>query len=93
MTIERVANNEGYSPSNCKWATYKEQARNKRNNTYHTAFGESKIIIEWADDPRCVVPESTLQNRIHRGKWNVEHAITFPKNPGLSYKQMIERYT
>jgi len=31
-TIERKDNDRGYSPNNCKWATYSEQNRNKRNS-------------------------------------------------------------
>ncbi len=44
------------------------------------AFGEeSKTIMEWLSDPRCVkIQRVTLQNRINIIKWNVEKALTTP---------------
>lgn len=49
----------------------------KKRWTYYTAFGETKTIREWSEDPRCVVDYETLRGRLKR-KEDVEKSITTP---------------
>lgn len=92
LTIDRIDGTKSYSPLNCRWATCKQQNRNKKNNHYYTAFGETKLLPEWVEDNRCIVSFSTLDNRINRDNWNIEHALIFPKNSGSTYNHMKKRY-
>lgn len=71
-TLERIRNNEGYAPDNCRWATPVEQARNKRNNHSITAFGKTQVLQAWAEEKG--IAHSTIRMRLLSG-WSPEEAV------------------
>ena len=79
LELDRIDNEKGYAPDNCRWVTSQVNTNNRRNTRRFEAFGETKPIAEWARDPRCAVKESTLFNRVMFYGWHGEAALTTPR--------------
>lgn len=63
LDIDRIKNDQGYSPSNCRITTRKINANNTRKNVTIEYNGETKTLSEWADALRVNV--DTLRSRLY----------------------------
>ena len=78
LTIERIDNNKGYFPKNCKWATRQEQVNNQRRNVFLEFDMKKLTISQWAKEKN--IPQSSLYFRLYyaKNKMNIEKALTEP---------------
>ena len=75
-TLDRIDNERGYSPENCRWVTHKENQRNKRTSRFLTFGGETLNVAAWAE--RFGLNRATIRSRIKDG-WSVEAALVTPR--------------
>ena len=72
LTIDRIDNEVGYSPENCRWISWEEQNRNKRNVRFITYNGKTQTIGQWTKELN--LGKETIRERLKRG-WSETEAI------------------
>lgn len=77
LTIDRIDNNKGYFPDNCRWTDYKTQENNRRNNTIYYVNGEKMTLSQCSD--LCGYSSAMLSRRMKVNGLSIEQAMSIPK--------------
>jgi hypothetical protein len=74
-SIGRIDNNGDYSPTNCRWETATQQARNTRRSRFLTWEGVTQTVAGWSD--QTGIQNDTILARLKLG-WSVGRTLTTP---------------
>ena len=80
LQLDRIDNDKGYSPDNCRWATPMENSHNTATNRRLTLDGVTKTLAEWGRDTGLSQP--VITHRLKAG-WQLDKALTAPRFKGL----------
>lgn len=65
LEIDRIDNDKGYYPSNCRITTEATNSRNKRSNINIAINGVTKVLADWCID--FGIAHNTASRRVKRG--------------------------
>lgn len=74
LQLDRIDNNKGYEPDNCRFISRVENMNNRRGCVKVSYNGETLTIAQWAK--RYNIPQGTLHSRYFQLKWDFHRALT-----------------
>lgn len=77
LTIDRVNNNSGYNPGNCRWISPKGQAQNRTSRSLYTMDGHTRSLTEWCR--QYGIESYVVVHRVKDYGWSFEDAVKTPK--------------
>lgn len=79
LTLDRIDNDKGYCPDNCRWVPWLKQFENRRTTAYIEHNGKRKTIKEWAQVYQ--LDSKLLRRRLQDG-WSFQDALETPRLSG-----------
>ena len=73
LCLDRIDNDKGYSPDNCRWVSHKMNNDNRRSTIRISFNGETHTLKEWSEILN--IERHILYKRIYVSNWSIEDAF------------------
>jgi hypothetical protein len=77
-SLDRIKNELGYEPGNCRWAIPEVQQNNRRNTVF-IAYNGQRLPLAEVVRKHSIIDLETVRCRVIRQGWSLERAMSTPK--------------